>query len=191
MADDYPDSDFPYTLYFQGVALPRWSNCWCFIKLRESPADWFVERVWGRIDHVGVIESEEAGIAIIAAQQVLREMIERPEECFQFDGASDGAPRIRSEVFAGVIGGLRRMIELAESEEVVFWTSGYSADLDRLREAVGKFRTGELTPPHRITWKREIEQEIWNQRRDLRRLAHLTCEEKDLRRFIHQLPRRT
>jgi hypothetical protein len=190
MTDDYPDSDFPYTLFFQGVAMPQWANCWGFVKLPESSADWFVDRIWGRIDHVGIVESEEAGIFTIAAQQVLCAMLESPDDCLQYEETAEGAPRLRTPVYAGIIGGLRQMIELAESEEVVFWTSGYVRDADRLREALGKYRAGELTPPHRIKGRQEIEQQIWTQRRELRRLAQSGRAEKEIRRFIHALPQR-
>ncbi len=170
--------------------MPQWSNCWGFIKLPESPADSFLDRVWSRIDHVGVIESEEAGIFIIAAQQVLCVMLENPDGCLQYDDTEVGVPRLRSQVYDGIIGGLRQMIEVAESEDVVFWTSGYAADAARLRDALAKYRTGELTPPHPTKWRQEIEQQIWTQRRDLRRLAQSGRAEKEIRRFIHALPPR-
>lgn len=190
MTDEYPDSDFPYTLFVQGVAMPQWANCWGFVELRESQADWFVDRVWPRIDHVGNIESEDAGIFTIAAQRVLCEMLERPDDCLKYEDTSEGTPRLRDGAYAGIIGGLRQMIELAESEEVIFWTSGYARDAERLRNALGKYRSGELIPPHRTKWKAEIEQQIWAQRRELRRLAQSRSAEKEIRRFIHALPPR-
>lgn len=189
MTDDYPESDFPYTLFFQGIALPRWANCWGFVAAPDAEAEWFVDRVWGRIDHVGIVESEEAGIFIIAAQKLLRVMLQNPADCLRY--APDKGESLSYEViYAGLVGGLRRMIELAEYEDVVFWTSGYPRDGEMLREAITKYRAGEFIPPHRTKWRHEIETMIWTQRRDLRRLAASGNVEKETRRFIHALPSR-
>src|SRR5882724_7891248 len=42
------ESDFPWTLYFQGIAMPKWSNCWHFQPVADSDVDWYVEQVHGR-----------------------------------------------------------------------------------------------------------------------------------------------
>lgn len=78
--DEYPDRDFAWTLYFQGVAMPRWANCWHFQPVADSGVDWAVDQVHGRLDHVGVIESEESDTFVIAAQQVLLSMLARKAE---------------------------------------------------------------------------------------------------------------
>lgn len=189
MTDNYPNSDFPYTLFFQGIPMPRWANCWGFVPARDSDAEWFVDRVWGRIDHVGIVESEEAGIFTIAAQEMLCKMLAHPDDdCLHYE-PEEGKSLSREAIYSGLVGGLRQMIELAESEEVVFWTSGYPRDGEMLREAISKYRAGEFTPPHRSQWRHEIETRIWTQRRDLRRLAASRNVEKETRRFIHALPK--
>jgi len=74
------ESDFPWTLYFQGIAMPKWSNCWHFQPVADSDVDWYVEQVHGRLDHAGEVESEESDIFTIAAQQILLQALDRKDE---------------------------------------------------------------------------------------------------------------
>ena len=69
---EYPDNEFPWTFFFNGVALPKWGACWgmadicSFIDLKDT-WDWDVgprdiSILNCRIDHVGVVESADPDI---------------------------------------------------------------------------------------------------------------------------------
>lgn len=76
-------SDFPERFFFNGEELPRWSSRWHLLPLGEflsfrGDDDWdeFIghRHIWHlqcRLDHDGVIESEDPLIFRICAQEVL------------------------------------------------------------------------------------------------------------------------
>jgi hypothetical protein len=187
--DEYPDSDFPWTLYFQGVAMPKWANCWYFHPMADSSVDWYVDQVHGRLDHVGVIESENSDIFAIVAQQVLLSMLERKEE---FIRELDHPPAEREGIYDGLLSGLQRMIVISDDEEVVFWTSGYVRDQEKLIDAMRRFRLGAshpdyFCPPHRIRRRQERLSHLNLQRRKLRGRSATTGLPKAVKRFLHDL----
>ena len=191
--DEYPDSDFPWTFYFQGLAMPRWSNCWQFQPVPDRSYDWYLDRVHTRLHHVGKLESEEATIFLVAAQEVLIQAIDH--KAAFLDGVRDLADPPET-VFDRFISGLGAMIQIAETESVVFWTSGYEADGRNVAEAVRRFRLGPphpdfIVPPHRITEKAKTETIIEWQRKELRRRSQKRGLKKELKRILHDLPKRT
>jgi hypothetical protein len=190
---EYPENDFPWTLYFQGKAMPRWSNCWHFQPVPDGKYDWYLDRVQTRLHHVGQLESDEAGIFLIAAQEVLIHVIDHKQPFLE--GAKDLSDPPES-VYESFISGLCAMIQIAETESVVFWTSGYEADDQMVTEAVRRFQLGAahpdyLVPPHRIAEQTRIESNIEWQRKDLRRRSQQRGVAKELKRFLHDLPKRT
>lgn len=188
--DDYPARDFPYTLYFQGIPMPKWSNCWHFQPVADdSNVEWYVAHVLGRMDHVGNIESEEADIFLIAAQQILLEAIDRKNE-FTYDTSLTSDTK--ETIHAGFISGLQQMIKMAEAEEVVFWTGGYQKDCDALLDALRRFRLGSqhpeyFQPRHRIERHRDKIFHLNGQRKKMRQRLTSLGSDKALKRFIHEL----
>lgn len=185
----YPDSDFPFTFYFQGIAMPKWSNCWHFQPVDGGDVEWYVDQVHTRIDHVGVIESEESAVFTIAAQQVLLQSIDHKEK---FTPHVDFSEKDREAVYQGLLAGLRQMIALAEAEEVVFWTGGYESDRATLVDAVRRFRLGDqhpdyFQPRHRIRRREERLFQLNYQRKELRRRLATIGSDKVLKRFIYEL----
>lgn len=191
--DEYPESDFPWTFYFQGLAMPRWSNCWHFQPVPDGHHDWYLDRVHTRLHHVGHLESEEAGIYLVAAQEVLIQAIDHKAAFLA--GVRDLSDQPET-VFDSFISGLCATIKIAETESVVFWTSGYEADGRNVTEAVRRFRLGAqhpdfIVPPHRIAEKAKTETAIEWQRKELRRRSQQRGLARDLKRNLHDLPKRT
>lgn len=186
--NEYPKSDFPYTFYFQGRTLPKWSNCWMYQAVEDSRVDWYLDQVHGRMDHVGVIESEDAEVFLIAAQQVLIEAIDGAGE-FGPTGITDEE---RAEMYASFLSGLQEMIRLCEGAGVVFWTSGCERDGEMLVEAMRRFELGPshadyFAPPHRERRRSDRLFELNCQRRELRRRVDGLGRNKVLKRFLHEL----
>lgn len=189
--DDYPEADFPYTLYFQGIAMPKWSNCWHFQPVADSSVDWYIDQVHGRMDHVGNMESEESDIFLIAAQQVLLQAIDRKDE---FVGQPDigTSSEFMEMIYASFMDGLQQMIRLAEKADVVFWTSGYQKDCDNLLDAMRRFRLGPQHPDyfhplHRIRRQQDRRFHLNSQRKQMRQRLATVGPDKQLKRFIHEL----
>lgn len=187
--DEYPEIDFPWTHYFQGVPMPRWSNCWHFLPVADSSVDWYLDQVRGRLDHVGTIESEEAAVFAIAAQQVLLNALDRKEE---FLREVECPTMEREAVYQGLLSGLQQMIATCDREEVVFWTSGYARDREILVDAIRRFQLGSahpdyFTPPHRIRRRQEHLLHLNIQRRALRGRSSTAGFDKALKRFLHEL----
>jgi len=188
--NEYPEIDYPYTLYFQGIAMPKWSNCWQFQSLSEGDIEWPLDQVHACIDHCGQIESEERDYFLIAAQQMLLAMIDGRDE-FMTDSDQFSVADCQV-IYAALIEGLQQMIMIAEREQVVFWIGGYEQDRERLVEAIRRFHLGEqhpdyFVPPHRLRRQRERLFTLNAQRKDLRRRLATIGPHKSLKRFIHEL----
>src|SRR5882724_10696201 len=82
----------------------------------------------------------------------------------------------RESIYDGLISGLQQMISISEMEEVVFWTSGYQKDCDRLVDALRRFRLGNQHPEYFQPWHRV--------RRRNDKLSHINYQRKDLRRRL-------
>src|SRR5476651_1651379 len=88
---DYPDSDFPWTFYFNGEAMPRWGQCWMSCGMQRRASDeWdasgdpisahFLWTLWCRIDHVGVIESEDVLRFRVSVRMILKVILQHQME---------------------------------------------------------------------------------------------------------------
>lgn len=184
---EYPESDFPWQLYFQGITMPKWSNCW--LPVDDSRVDEYVDRVHGRIDHVGVVESEEADVFLIAAQQMLLQAIDRKQEFMEDPRCSRDE---METVYNGLISGLQEMIAICENEKIVFWISGYESDREKILDALKRFRLGNqhpeyFEPPHIKRQHQDHQFEINCQRKVLRQRLATIGSNKSLKRFIHAL----
>jgi len=189
-SSDYPDRDFPYTFYFQGIEMPKYSNQWWANPPKGNRHDQYIDLVYSRIDHVGNIESEEADNFLIVAQEVLLLLLTEKEEDFTVDGIK--TPELLKEIRTNLISGYQQMIRIADQEEVIFWTSGYPADLERLNDAIRRFKLGPghpdyFEPRHRRDRRDSRLSAINWQRGDLRRLLPTLGRNKPLKTWLHNL----
>jgi hypothetical protein len=184
---DYPDTDFPWPLYFHGTKMPKWAAWWPPVP--ESDVDWFVDQVHGRIDHVGCVESEESDVFTIAAQQTLLTLIDNPTWVPEIEGAADPE---RLEIRTQIIRSIQQMIEIAQRHPVVFWGSGYQCDLEAILDAIRRSELSVdhpdyLEPPHRVRRRRDRLFQLNWQRKELCRRLPAIGPDKVLQRFIHEL----
>lgn len=78
-SDSYPDSDFPWNFYFNGVLMPKWGASWILPPALACGEDEYLEdigvrdlQILGcRIDHVGVVESADPQIFMFCIQKLL------------------------------------------------------------------------------------------------------------------------
>ncbi|MFM2168628.1 MAG: hypothetical protein RIS79_2999 [Verrucomicrobiota bacterium] len=201
-----PDSDRTCSFYFNGHELSEWAAHWhvcdldIFLNGYRDDWDEFVgyQHIWhlqNRLDHVGVVESEDPLIFRVCAQEVLLALIRNREAVVGRirEAVSDGtsAPEVLDEL----IDGIARMIELVHRDGIAVWTSGSVADLDRLngvilchREATGG-PSAEL--PHIRQRRAELSHRCGFQLKDLRSIAQSGTLDKRLRRVVNQLPNKT
>ena len=202
MNDKYRESDFPYTLYFNGKRMPKWAGQWSWVlhdsffsipdKLWDEYIDLYhLYRIACRIDHVGVVESEDPIIFTVCAQALLKGMLIN-EQIIADDISIKYAGGTGAEVFSGVRDGLFEMIFLAKQNGYAFWSSGYQTDRDFLLNYIGKTKLPPtdpeyLDPPHIIDRRRELETRRKIQAKELRRLAQSGRFDKEIRKKLHQI----
>src|SRR5579871_3864463 len=73
---EYPDEEFPWTFYFNGVAMPKWGANWPLITADFKNWEWDVGprdlyTIRFKIDRVGTVESANPHIFIYAVQEIL------------------------------------------------------------------------------------------------------------------------
>ena len=201
---DYPESDWPYTFYFNGHKFPKWSAQWhlCALGdfLNDFADDWdeFIGygHIWHlqcRLDHVGIVESEDPLILRVCAQEVLLKLVTHRDDVLDRIQASSLADSSRDDVFGGIIDGLARMISISNQDGYAFWISGYEADQERLRDYISRFSRSVTTPdaiepPHISQRRSELHLRSRSQIKDLRILAQNGTLDKRLRTLVNQLP---
>jgi hypothetical protein len=199
---DYPDNEFPWTFYFNGIALSKWGACWgmadicSFIDLRDS-WDWDVgpRDIWNvycSIDHVGVVESADPDIFRYVVQEVLCILLEKREAVFEKLKRGWDFPADPDEVYNGLVEAAFQMRELAIRDGRAFWISGYEPDRLQLVEAI---RRASLPPgsleyapaPHVSSLRSELES-LWRQQaKTLHRVASAGRMSKEFRRKLLQV----
>jgi hypothetical protein len=203
---DYPDADWPYTFYFNGHELPKWSAQWhlcdrrTFLNGFEDDWDEFIgckhiRHLQCRLDHVGVVESEDPGIFRVCVQEVLLRLIRHREEVLKSMRVSTSSGDSPEKIFHGLVEGAARMLELCAQERRAFWTSGYAADQAQLKEFMSgcpneETRADSVVPPHVSQRRSELESRAGFQLKALRALAQSGTLEKRLRQIVNQLPDR-
>ena len=96
-------------------------------------------------------------------------------------------------ILSGIQDGLVLMHQLAQRDGFAFWSVGYEADQLALNEAIRRFRLplsdpDHIDPPHIRAKRSEASEKARLLRKGLVKLLGLTHRDKELRRFIHQLP---
>ena len=165
---DYPERDFPWTFYFNGVALPKWGWCWNFIKFNGSQENWDsdvgprdIYILNCRIDHVGTIESAEPEIFRYAAQEALCVLMENKESIFEEVRKTKDFPASPDDVYHDLVEASFQMRELIIQTGRAFWTRGYEADRLRLVEAIRRASLPENhseheSPPHVKSFRSQL-----------------------------------
>ncbi len=189
---EYRDSDFPFTLFFNGESMPKWSNIWPSVVLEDQYFDQRVMEICFRIDNEGMLYSEDASLFIVAAQETLSWVIKNQD---QFRENIESRPGGAGFDLEGWLSALFRMIEIAEHQSVVFWTSGYAADQKAILELMRRHKLGPEHPdyleaPHVVERRKQCDSLIEKQRKSLRREIRTTSVSKKLRSSIHALPKR-
>ena len=145
MNPDYPDTDYPYTFYFNGEALPKWGACWMMARVMgfiDTSSYWSDElsreRIWEiyrKIDHVGGPESADPQIFLFTIQEILlvlltkRSRVLRKLNMFKKNSPPD-------EVYQNLLTAAFRMREIVVEQNRAFWVSGYPADQSLLLETM-------------------------------------------------------
>ena len=151
---------FPGTLYFNGIAMPQWAQCWVscgLLELAQPVMKSWDERItsqdlwilWCRMDHTGVAESEDPvrfrvlgllllQLVLVHKQAVLSSLLPLASEY--------GAPL--EEIQQGVVDGLFQMTQLAAEQRIAFWTTGEESDRQMLLETIRRCRLPVGDPQH-------------------------------------------
>lgn len=197
----YPDEEFPWNFYFNGVLMPKGSACWGlalvteFLKPEEhwdeDVGDRDIYIIYCRIDHVGVPESAEPDRFIYALQGVLCILLGHREKVLESIRTSSQVGNA-DEVYQGLVSGALQMRRLASEQRLAFWTSGYEEDRLRLLQSIERAQLPSSHPdyeaaPHQRQIADELARRIENQRATLHSLAQSGRFEKELRKELHAI----
>ena len=148
------EKDFPWTFYFNGVAMPKWGANWPQVPVGNhrnweweiGPRDFYLIR--NRIDHVGRIESSNPHVFLYVVQEMLCLLFTEhrlvSEHCRKLAGPADSPEAI----YEGLIATAFEMRERTKTEQIAFWTSGYEADRLRLVDAMRRAALPPNDPEH-------------------------------------------
>lgn len=196
MSDEYPESDFPWSFYFNGEVMPKWGACWGMAQLAnflqlERDADQYVGHrdvyfIYCQIDHVGVVESADPDVFIYAVQEVLHFLLS------QRDSVLTSLNDQSLDVYSGLVAAAFRMRELAVQQRCAFWSSGYEGDRVRLVEVMRRCQLPSDSPdftlsPHIMRWRSALQSERDRQVRQFHKLAQSGQLDKDTRRRLHEI----
>ncbi len=194
----------PASFYFNGRKLPKWSSQWHLCGLNELlngfEDDWdeFIgyKHIWHlqcRLDHQGVIESEDPAILRVCAQEVLIKLISQFDWVTQEVSNKLDLCAPASEIVEGVISGISRMITLSANYNLSLWTNGSEIELNSLREYMSCYQASikdcdQVDLPHITERRSEIARRAHFQLKELRTLAQTQQTGKEFRRMIYGLP---
>jgi hypothetical protein len=199
------DLDWPWTLYFNGEAVPRWANCWNLCELPESSRDLFVDYPWladrqdferlcNRMDLAHTVDSEDPVLFRILSLSLLVSLLRHEAAVRAALAPSAEAARVPvSIIFEGIRDGAAAMHTLTVRDQFSFWSVGYDDDQTRLAEAIRQSRrppTHEsyVAPPHVLERNRVATYRLHRLRCELLELIRAQRHPKSFRRFVHELP---
>ncbi len=197
----YPDAEFPWSFYFNGVLMPKWGACWGLAevsRLLEPDKHWDndvghrdIYLIECRIDHVGVPESADPDLFIYAVQEVLCVLLGQRDAVMESLRTSS-VPCDADEVYEGLVSAALQMRRLTSGQRMAFWTSGYEADRLRLVESMALAQLPasdprHAPPPHLRRFAGELAWRIKDQTSKLHSLAQSGQFPKDLRRELHAI----
>jgi hypothetical protein len=208
---EYPQSDYPWTLYFNGCEMPRYANCWgeceasalfyqSCIQEWPNPKDTraamekaLFDEIYFTIDHVGSIESanplEFRRISLRLLYALLSNR-ERILEDLTTKFPNLGSPQA---IFQGVSDGLFSMDKLAAEQNLAFWSAGYNADQENLVEVIQRSKLPPtdpdyFEPPHLVRRRADNTHTIEFLRKDILKLLGTLPLNKEIRHQIHEIP---
>jgi len=181
MTTDYPESDFPYTFYFHGTAMPKWTSCWSYnpVVFKE---DWIGYLCWlvkCKIDHVGVIESEDSEIMQICINRYLCAILENKDKVLM-DLAKYYPDESSQEIVDSMISGLLLMGEIIAENPKVAWINGYDSDLKKLDEML---ELKNQVYPHEVNRKGDMKSAISSSLKDLRHYISNNESPKNVKKY--------
>ena len=207
MPNDYPESEFPWTFYFNGETMPRWTNCWgaCdMFHLVSKEIDEWDQRItshdlvmlYRRIDHVGSVESEERGRFQVLALTLIEAMMTSEAAIL---AAISRCEWVRDrgfntkDIYHGVLDGLFKMVQLTERDGMSFWIAGHPTDRDHLLEFIRRTKLPQEHPdhydsPHIRTDRLGAQFRYEQLRKEIIGVVHASGVPKDARRQVHELP---
>lgn len=195
----YPESDSPWTFYFNGIAMPKWGWYWPAIGLDSfkdpqktwdrdiGPRDiYFLEC---RIDHVGTIESADPNIFRYAVQEILCILLDKREAVLDKLGCVSDFSASPDEIYHDLVEASLQMRELVIRDGRAFWTRGYEPDCLRLIEAI---RCASLSldspdyapPPHIQSLLSQLASLYRDQAKTLHRVASSGGLTKEMRKRL-------
>jgi hypothetical protein len=171
---EYPDKDFPWTFYFNGVIMPKWGACWPDFTAGDhrnwdweiGPRDFYIIRC--KIDHVGKIESANAHAFLYAVQELLcllfTEKAFVSKHCRALAQQS-GTPEETETIYESLVEAAFQMRECTLKDGIAMWTSGYEADrlslVDAMRRAALPAKNPEHRPPPHIADRQRGLESLW------------------------------
>jgi hypothetical protein len=144
MNDSYPDKDCPWTFYFNGQEMPKWTSTWSLIPMGDShweEYDWIDDlcwRIYCRIDHLGNIETEDSDLFRVCVLKCMRCLVEREKETRQNISERLSELEQREPVYENLFDGLNKMLKLSHERDVCCWTNGYARDQQRLVDFISQ-----------------------------------------------------
>ena len=197
------ERDWP-NFYFNGQELSKWTGHWHLCTLQESLEDYqdewdeFIDlkHIWHlqcRLDHVGVIESEDPLIHRICVQQFLLILLRHRDEVATGIREALDSDVNANEVIDGIIEGATQMIQLSHRDQFAIWTNGNEEDNTKLISFISQFKDdpSSVTLPHVQQRIDEMRLRSCMQITELRTLAQSGLLKKCHRTLIHQLPKET
>lgn len=208
--DSYPDQDYPWNFYFNGVLMPKWGSSWFLPghmfqsedKWREDFLEDFsyrdIELAHCKIDHVGVVESEDPGVFRYTVQEVLCLYLEHREEILDYvksiplgeNSSAGGYPA--EEILEGVVNAAFQMLELITEHQMAFWISGYEGDRLCLVDFMERTKLPKddqrfLLAPHITSRDRALRIKHESQCKRLHQLAQSSQFSKEWRGKLHAI----
>lgn len=198
------DLDYPWTLYFNGEPMPRWSNCWnqCHL-LQHANGSVTDETYYGlrclqdlqdRMDLAHIVDSEDGDMFRICCLTLLALLLEHKSavlEALAPWNADDN--KTAEEIYSGVRDGLITMHALTLRDGFAYWSVGYDTDFVRLTESMKRSQLpsshpDHLDPPHVRKRRDDVSSRLRTLRCSLLETVATQKLSKQVRRFIHELP---
>lgn len=191
----HPEKDRPWNFYFNGEVMPKWGACWSMTPVVKLFSSIFEDerhhfwRIYPKIDHIGC-ESDEPAAFVYVVQEVLLILLKHRRAVFnEFRRRSFGPPE---EIYNGLVATAFQMRESTLERGYAFWTSGYEANRQELKE---RMRRAQLPPdaadfklpPHRIEFEHLLKGAAKLQVSQLKQLTTLRSMDDQTRKQLYGL----
>ena len=198
------DMDYPWVLYFNGEAMPKWANCWNINEALPQPlhellghsavtSRSFIDDLLFRMDAAHQICSEDSNLFRLTALRLLGILLQHENSVLQTLGKRPGVAAKPKEIFHGVVDGICRMHDLAVRDGYAIWTVGYRDDERNLKEAIRRCRlpvsnTEQLELPHIVDAGIKVARELRAVRKWLHGISKGRSHRNAVTEFINHIP---